>query len=88
VKLHGCTVHLVTQQTDEGPILGQAAVPVLPGDTVKMLADRVLTQEHRLYPMALHRFVGGADAATPAPDAALVNCSFAPTGLPPLPSLP
>ena len=42
VKLHGCTVHLVTQTTDEGPILAQAAVPVLPGDTAETLAARVL----------------------------------------------
>ena len=53
VKLHGCTVHLVTQAMDEGPILAQAAVPVLPGDTAETLAARVLVQEHRIYPMAL-----------------------------------
>ena len=47
VKLHGCTVHLVTNTMDEGPILAQAAVPVLPGDTAETLADRVLAQEHR-----------------------------------------
>src|SRR5215469_7172504 len=46
VKLHGCTVHLVTEATDEGPILAQAAVPVLPGDTEEVLAARVLAQEH------------------------------------------
>jgi phosphoribosylglycinamide formyltransferase 1 len=87
VKLHGCTVHLVTQQTDEGPILAQAAVPVLPGDTIEVLADRVLAQEHRLYPMALHRFAGGGVAA-PAADAALVNCSFPHPGLLLSPRLP
>ena len=48
VKLHGCTVHLVTQEMDAGPILAQAAVPVLPGDTEDDLAARVLRQEHRL----------------------------------------
>ncbi len=55
----GCTVHLVTPVLDVGPILGQAAVPVLPGDTVQALADRVLVQEHRLYPAVLRRFAAG-----------------------------
>jgi phosphoribosylglycinamide formyltransferase-1 len=50
---HGCTVHLVTEGMDEGPILAQAEVPVLPGDTSETLAARVLVQEHRLYPLAL-----------------------------------
>jgi phosphoribosylglycinamide formyltransferase-1 len=50
---HGCTVHLVTDGMDEGPILAQAEVPVLPGDTAETLAARVLVQEHRLYPLAL-----------------------------------
>lgn len=53
VRLHGCTVHLVTPGVDEGPILAQAAVPVLPGDDEASLAARVLQQEHRLYPAAL-----------------------------------
>ncbi len=59
VKLHGCTVHQVTEVMDEGPILAQAAVPVLPGDTADALAARVLVQEHRLYPAALRAFAGG-----------------------------
>jgi formyltetrahydrofolate-dependent phosphoribosylglycinamide formyltransferase len=50
---HGCTVHLVTEGMDEGPILAQAEVPVLPGDTEDALAARVLAEEHRLYPVAL-----------------------------------
>jgi phosphoribosylglycinamide formyltransferase-1 len=50
---HGCTVHLVTEGMDEGPILAQAEVPVLPGDTEEVLAARVLAQEHLLYPAAL-----------------------------------
>ncbi len=50
---HGCTVHLVTEGMDEGPILGQAIVPVLPGDTPDILAARVLAEEHRLYPAVL-----------------------------------
>jgi phosphoribosylglycinamide formyltransferase-1 len=53
---HGCTVHLVTEIMDDGPILAQASVPVLPGDTEDMLAVRVLEQEHRLYPAALADF--------------------------------
>ncbi|MEH6750700.1 MAG: phosphoribosylglycinamide formyltransferase [Paracoccaceae bacterium] len=55
----GCTVHLVTPALDDGPILGQARVPVLPGDTESDLAARVLVQEHRLYPMVLERFARG-----------------------------
>jgi phosphoribosylglycinamide formyltransferase-1 len=73
VKLHGCTVHMVTQAMDEGPILAQAAVPVLPDDSATTLADRVLVQEHRLYPMALQCFAAGLPG-TPAPaSAALIN---------------
>jgi phosphoribosylglycinamide formyltransferase-1 len=56
---HGCTVHEVTAKLDDGPILGQARVPVLPGDTPETLADRVLVQEHLLYPVVLRRFVSG-----------------------------
>ncbi len=56
VKLHGCTVHLVTAQLDHGPIIVQAAVPVLPGDDEHTLAARVLAQEHRIYPQALRWF--------------------------------
>ena len=53
VTIHGCTVHLVTEGVDEGPILAQAAVPVLPDDTPKTLASRVLAEEHKLYADAL-----------------------------------
>jgi len=56
---HGCTVHEVTAELDDGPILGQARVPVLPGDTAETLAARVLEQEHRLYPAVLRRFAAG-----------------------------
>ncbi len=52
-KEHGCTVHLVTEGMDEGPILAQARVPVLPDDTEDTLAARVLAQEHLLYPKVL-----------------------------------
>ncbi len=54
---HGCTVHVVTQGMDEGPILGQAAVPVCAGDTEAALAARVLREEHRLYPATLAAFI-------------------------------
>lgn len=59
VKLHGCTVHFVRPALDDGPILAQAAVPVLPGDTPETLAARVLEQEHRLYPLALRLIAEG-----------------------------
>ncbi len=55
----GCTVHEVTEDLDAGPILGQARVRVLPGDTQDTLAARVLTHEHRLYPAVLRRFATG-----------------------------
>jgi phosphoribosylglycinamide formyltransferase-1 len=55
----GCTVHEVTADLDAGPILGQARVPVLPGDTEDTLAARVLLQEHRLFPAVLRRFAAG-----------------------------
>ena len=55
----GASVHLVTPELDCGPILGQARVPVMPGDTPETLATRVLTAEHRLYPAVLRRFAGG-----------------------------
>lgn len=53
VKLHGATVHFVTPTLDHGPIIVQAAVPLMQGDTEATLAARVLLQEHRIYPMAL-----------------------------------
>lgn len=55
----GCTVHVVTPALDDGPILAQARVPVLPGDTPDTLAARVLVEEHRLYPQALRKFLTG-----------------------------
>ncbi|MEL6609023.1 MAG: phosphoribosylglycinamide formyltransferase [Pseudomonadota bacterium] len=57
--VHGCTVHEVTGDLDDGPILGQARVPVQPGDTPELLAARVLVQEHVLYPAVLRRFAAG-----------------------------
>ena len=55
----GCTVHEVTAALDDGPILGQGRVPILPGDTPDALAARVLPLEHRLYPDVLRRFARG-----------------------------
>ncbi len=56
---HGCSVHEVTAELDDGPILGQARVPVLAGDTPDQLAARVLPMEHKLYPAVLRRFAEG-----------------------------
>lgn len=58
-RMHGCTVHEVTPELDDGPILGQARVPVRAGDTPETLAARVLVQEHLLYPAVLRRFAAG-----------------------------
>jgi len=53
VRIHGCTVHFVTPDLDHGPIIIQAAVPVMPDDDEARLAARVLAEEHRIYPLAL-----------------------------------
>ncbi len=55
----GCSVHIVTPILDDGPILGQATVPILSTDTADDLAARVLQKEHQLYPKVLHRFASG-----------------------------
>jgi phosphoribosylglycinamide formyltransferase-1 len=68
VKLHGCSVHWVTPGVDEGPLIGQAAVPVLPGDDETSLAARVLAAEHALYPLCLAAVLG---AETPSPPAGI-----------------
>ena len=78
VRLHGCTVHLVRPEMDDGPIIGQAAVAVLDGDTEETLSARVLAAEHRLYPAALALYASGrlrldgdrlvGDGAGPAPE--------------------
>jgi phosphoribosylglycinamide formyltransferase-1 len=60
VRIHGATVHFVRPETDAGPIIAQAAVPVLPGDDAATLAERVLAVEHRLYPLALKLVASGA----------------------------
>lgn len=56
VRLSGCTVHFVTADLDAGPIIAQAAVPVLPDDTAETLSVRILRQEHRLYPQVVRWF--------------------------------
>jgi phosphoribosylglycinamide formyltransferase-1 len=83
VKLHGCTVHFVRHETDTGPIIAQAAVPVLADDTPDTLGRRVLAAEHRLYPLALRLIAEGrvrvegdrAIVDAPPPDVALLQPS-------------
>jgi phosphoribosylglycinamide formyltransferase-1 len=86
VKVAGCTVHFVTEGMDEGPIIAQAVVPVVAGDTAETLAARVLTVEHRLYPSALKLMAEGRvrmengktvfDGETPSGDATLLSPSI------------
>ena len=59
VRVHGCTAHFVTPELDHGPIIIQAAVPVLPEDTEDTLGARVLAEEHRIYPQAVRWFCEG-----------------------------
>ena len=59
VKLSGCTVHFVTEGVDEGPIIIQAAVPILEGDTPETLAARILMEEHKIYPKAVQLYAEG-----------------------------
>ena len=56
VRIHGCTVHFVTPTLDHGPVIIQAAIPVLDGDTEESLAARILIQEHKVYPQAVRWF--------------------------------
>lgn len=58
-KQHGATVHFVTHEVDSGPIIAQALVPVLPGDTPEALEARVLIEEHRIYPLAIRWYAEG-----------------------------
>lgn len=62
VKIAGCTVHYVSADMDAGPIIGQAAVPVLAGDTPETLAARILVAEHKLYPECVRRVAFGEAA--------------------------
>ena len=57
VKVTGCTVHVATLEVDEGPIVAQEAVPVLPGDTAETLHERIKAVEHRLYPQAIRELL-------------------------------
>jgi formyltetrahydrofolate-dependent phosphoribosylglycinamide formyltransferase len=59
LRIHGCTVHFVTPEVDDGPIIAQAAVPVMAGDDEAGLAARVLKAEHQLYPLALRLVAEG-----------------------------
>lgn len=59
VKIAGCTVHFVSAEMDSGPIIGQAAVPVLPGDDAATLAERILAEEHKLYPACVRLIAEG-----------------------------
>ena len=59
MAVHGCTVHMVTPQLDDGPILGQAVIAIRADDTAESLAARLLTMEHKLYPLAFRRFLDG-----------------------------
>ena len=59
VKVSGATVHIVTPELDDGPIVRQAVVPVLPADTADSLAARILVEEHRIYPEAIQMVLDG-----------------------------
>ncbi|WP_043831746.1 phosphoribosylglycinamide formyltransferase [Muricoccus aerilatus] len=90
VRLHGCTVHFVTPGVDEGPVIAQSAVPVLPGDDEAALAARVLAEEHRLYPAALAWAASGAarlEGGRAVVEATMAEGALA-NPLPGLPALP
>jgi phosphoribosylglycinamide formyltransferase-1 len=72
VKIHGCSVHWVVEGVDEGPLIGQAAVPVLPGDDEDALRERVQAAERRLYPVCLAAAISG-QGGQPDPAAVLFN---------------
>jgi len=83
VRISGCTVHFVVPELDSGPIIAQAAVPVLPNDTEETLAARTLAAEHKLYPLGLKLLAGGkvrleADAAEFADMTAAEGVLFSP----------
>ncbi len=59
MRVTGCTVHFVTPEVDAGPVIAQAAVPVLAGDSAQRLEARILRQEHRLYPLVVRWFGEG-----------------------------
>jgi phosphoribosylglycinamide formyltransferase-1 len=87
VRIHGCTVHFVRAEVDRGPIIAQAAVPVISDDTEETLAARVLAQEHRIYALALSLVASGkvrvvderlvfADASAEADGTSVVSPAF------------
>ncbi len=73
VKITGCSVHYVREKMDDGPILGQAAVPVLEGDTPTTLAARVLAAEHQLYPACVRLLANNEGDLAANPDSTLFN---------------
>jgi phosphoribosylglycinamide formyltransferase 1 len=79
VRFSGCTVHFVRPAMDEGPIIAQAVVPVLPGDDAEALAARVLVAEHRLFPLALRLVAEGR--ARVVDNHVVIAGSAAPTGM-------
>lgn len=87
VTLSGCTVHYVTPEMDSGPIVAQAAVPVVPGDTAEALADRILAAEHVLYPHAV-RLICEGRASFDGPEAGQAHEKGTDTKCPPLISPP
>ncbi len=80
VRIAGCTVHFVRPAMDEGPIVAQAAVPVLPGDDAGRLARRVLAEEHRIYPLAVRWIAEGRVRVEG--DTATVDGAAPPSGVP------
>ena len=80
VRLHGCSVHFVTEGMDEGPVIAQAAVPVLPDDTEEALTARVLAAEHKLYPAALRLLADGKVRMTDAGKIVFNGLSLEETG--------
>ena len=87
VRVHGCSVHFVRPEMDDGPIIGQAVVPVISGDTPDTLSARVLEAEHKLYPACLKLVAEGkarvsaervriADGSEPDSETVLINPSF------------
>ena len=78
VKLAGCSVHFVRACVDEGPIIAQAAVPVLENDDVKTLSARILALEHRLYPLVIQLIAEGGKKVVG--ERAVINTSYAPVG--------
>jgi phosphoribosylglycinamide formyltransferase-1 len=86
VRLHGCTVHMVTPALDSGPIVVQAAVPVLPDDDEARLAARVLEQEHRIYPVAIRWFLDGKLTIEGGRVRNVANCRYPGAAISPLPA--